>query len=328
MRGKDHPMNQTHQLLQQQRNANLADGLLMRVGIPHRSGRLPAHAFNQGYAVMVSANAFWNPVKREFTFPEYTDLSETDFAMDSAGFTAMLNWKNKGKQPGMAGVYPWSYAQYLAFATSCGAAWYAQADMCCESQVAADEKEVDYRVRATATLLEGMLMTLYEWQNQLVKTCPASVVANMLPPPVPVLQGWSASMYLKSLELMMAVWERWQPWLATPALIGLGSVCRRPVEHPEHGLGAVLGALKGNLPRGSRLHLFGIKGEALSALKDLDWLASADSMAWDLSARIKAHRAGHSNSMEHRSSEMDRWLHSMLHSAVRRSPALGRLQEA
>lgn len=321
-------MKPTPKLPQRQLNANLADGLLMRVGIPHKAGRLPSHAFNQGYAVMVSANAFWHQAKREFVFPECTDLTDSDFAMDSAGFTAMLNWKAKGTQPGMAGVFPWTHAQYVAFATSSGASWWSQPDLCCEPQIASDEKEVEYRVRATATLLEGTLMTLYEWQNQLARSCSSTVVGNMLPPPVPVLQGWSASMYLRSLDLTMAVWDRWQPWLAAPALIGLGSVCRRPVEHPEHGLGAVLGALKGNLPRGSRLHLFGIKGESLSALRDLDWIASADSMAWDLSARIKAHRSGHSNSIEHRSAEMDRWLHSMLHCAVKRSPALSRLQDA
>ena len=33
---------------------------LMRVGIPHRGGRLAFHAFNEGYAAMVSASAFWS----------------------------------------------------------------------------------------------------------------------------------------------------------------------------------------------------------------------------------------------------------------------------
>lgn len=321
-------MNTSPQLPQKQLNANLEEGLLMRVGIPHRGGRLPFHAFNRGYPVMVSANAFWNQDKQAFHFPEATDLSETDFAMDSAGYTAMKAWKAKGKQPGMAGVFPWTYAQYVAFATSCSASWWSQPDLCCEPEISSSPEEVDYRVRATATLLEGTLMTLYEWQNQLARSCSAQVVANMLPPPVPVLQGWSVDMYLKSLDLLMAVWDRWQPWLAAPALIGVGSVCRRPIEHPVHGLGAILGALKGNLPKESRLHLFGVKGDSLNALRGLDWIASADSMAYDFGARVKAHRAGYSNTIEHRAGEMDRWLHSMLHSAIKQSPALSRLQEA
>ncbi|MBA9851983.1 hypothetical protein DEE93_18050, partial [Ralstonia pickettii] len=42
-----------------QANAYLESGLVTRVGIPHRSGKLVFHAFNEGYPVMVSANAFW-----------------------------------------------------------------------------------------------------------------------------------------------------------------------------------------------------------------------------------------------------------------------------
>jgi hypothetical protein len=68
-----------------QRNANVDDGLLIRVGIPHRSGKLAFHAFNEGYAAMVSASAFWNPKTCQFNIPDATDLSEIDFSLDSAG---------------------------------------------------------------------------------------------------------------------------------------------------------------------------------------------------------------------------------------------------
>jgi len=44
-------------------NAHLSDELVMRVGLPQRSGKLAFHAFNEGYAALVSANAFWNPVR-------------------------------------------------------------------------------------------------------------------------------------------------------------------------------------------------------------------------------------------------------------------------
>lgn len=299
-----------------QRNAALEPSLVMRVGIPHRGGRLAFHAFNQNYPVMVSANAFWDTSKGKFHIPEATNLSELDFALDSAGYTAMRLWKAKGIQPGMAGIFPWTYSQYVELASESGASWWSQPDLCCEPEIARNQEEVNYRIRATATLLEGVLRVVYAWQNELAKTCSSSVVANMLTPPVPVLQGWNAGDYLHSLELMQSVWERWQPWLAPPALIGIGSVCRRSLSHPTHGLRAILTALEGNLPAGSRLHLFGVKGTCLAELKMLDWIASADSMGFDLSARIKSHRAGLSNTMEHRSREMTQWMakaHARIH---------------
>jgi hypothetical protein len=53
-----------------QRNANLENGLLVRVGIPHSGGKLAFHAFNEGYARMVSASAFWNPKTGRFRIPD------------------------------------------------------------------------------------------------------------------------------------------------------------------------------------------------------------------------------------------------------------------
>jgi hypothetical protein len=186
---------------------------VMRVGIPHRGGRLAFHAFNEGYAAMVSASAFWSHRAGAFRLPRATDLQEVDFALDSAGFTAMQMWKAKGTQPGMAGVFPWTYAQYVELVSMSGASWWSQPDLCCEPEIAANLEEVDYRVRATATLLEGVLRIVYGWQNELAKTCSPQTVASMLPPPVPVIQGWSPDDYLRSLDLLDKVWSRWQPGL-------------------------------------------------------------------------------------------------------------------
>lgn len=297
-----------------------ADGFVMRVGIPHAGGRLAFHAFNEGHAAMVSANAFWNRRAARFRFPRATDLEEVDFALDSAGFTAMRLWKAKGAQPGMAGVYPWSCAQYVELAALSGASWWAQPDLCCEPEIAGDAEEVDYRIRATATLLEGVLRTVYAWQNELAKTCSPGTVACMVPAPVAVLQGWSPDDYRRSLDLLMRVWSRWQPWLAPPALIGVGSVCRRHLHHPRHGLLAVLAGLEGALPAGARLHLFGVKGASLAHLKMHDWIASADSMAYDDSARRRAWREGRSNTVARRTAEMERW---MVDAARRLAPSPG-----
>ena len=291
-----------------QRNANLHDDFVMRVGIPHSGGRLAAHAFNENYKAMVSASAFWNKTKREFHMPEATDLSEIDFALDSAGYTGILNFRRNGRQDGIAGVFPWSFAQYMEFANLSGCNWYSQADLCCEPQIAKDREAIEYHVRATATLLEGMLQILYAWQNELAKSCNSTVVANILRPPVPVLQGRLLGDYMLSLELLDKVWGRWEGWLDKPTLIGIGSMCRRDLHDPEEGLYPILKALGRNFPKGSRAHCFGVKNLALNEIPKLGFIASSDSMAWDYGARVKAHKNGVSNSMERRAKEMTEWM--------------------
>jgi len=103
---------------------------------------------------------------------------------------------------------PWSFSRYRAFANLSGCSWYNQADLGCERNIADDRRAVEYHVRATATLLKGMLQILYAWQNELVRTCNSTVVANMLRPPVPVLQGRVLSDFMLSLELLNEVWGR------------------------------------------------------------------------------------------------------------------------
>jgi hypothetical protein len=295
-----------------QKNANLGDEFLMRVGIPHSGGRLAIHADNEGFAAMVSASAFWDRTKRVFRMPEYTPLSEMDFALDSAGYTALLGFQRKGRQDGIAGIFPWSYEAYIEFACLSGSSWYSQPDLCVEEGVAKDAEAVNYRIRATATLLEGMLQILYEWQNELSRTCNSTVVANMLRPPVPVLQGRVRSDYLYSLELLDAVWSRYEGWLDKPALIGVGSMCRRDLHDKEEGLYAVLETLRPHFPEGSKAHLFGVKNQALNEVPKFDFVASVDSMAFDFSARVKAHKQGVSNTIERRSAEMTEWMQSAM----------------
>lgn len=294
------------------KNAHLDPGLLVRVGIPEKSGKLPAHAFNQEYATMVSANAFWNAAKGQFVVPQASDLYMTDFALDSAGYSAMALWAKKGAQAGMANIYPWSYSAYLELASVLAPSWYSAPDLCVERQIARNDDEVNYRIDATATLLEGCLRMLYAWSNELAKTCPESVVRQLVRIPVPVIQGFDHSHYRRSLELTLEVWERWRPWLDAPALIGVGSVCRREVSDPEHGLLAVLNAVCRELPDGVRLHGFGVKGTALDHIKMIEQVASVDSMAFDFGARFKAFRSGVPNSAALRTSEMTAWMSSAL----------------
>ncbi|MBN3761315.1 hypothetical protein [Burkholderia sp. Ac-20365] len=297
------------ELPRHQLNALLEDTPRMHIGIPHKGGHLAVHAEKMQYAGMVSASAFYDASAGKFRVPEATPLHELPaWALDSAGFTAVQNWSRKGTQPGMAGVYPWTYSDYLTLAAEMRPTWASQPDLCCEPEATGSDEEVDFRIRATGTLLFGCLQVLYDWQEQLCKDTPACVVQDMLRPVVPVIQGWTRTQYLRSLELMLEVWGYWEPWVAPPALIGIGSVCRRDVHHPEHGLLAILTALERHLPKGMKVHLFGVKGAAIEYVRMFDFVASYDSMAWDFSARKKAHQQGISNNMMHRSNEMTRWM--------------------
>jgi hypothetical protein len=180
--------------------------------------------------------------------------------------------------------------------------------LCCEPEVAADQDAIDYRINATATLLEGMLRVGYAWREQLAKSWGAEAVQNAVRIPVPVAQGWSIDEYRRSIGLMLDVWERWLPWVAAPVLIGLGSVCRRHLTDPRNGLFAILEGIEGHLPKGARLHLSGVKGQALSRVKMYDWLGSVDSMAADYATHKKARQAEISNTIAHRAAEMNRWM--------------------
>jgi hypothetical protein len=292
------------------RNAAPRETQTMRIGIPHRSGKLAFNAFNEELPTMVSAGAFWDRRTLKFRIPEASDLYELDFALDSAGFSAISGWKKSGTQTsGMAGVYPWSVSQYLELVSSVPRAWYSQADLCCEPEIASSPAEVSFRVRATATLLEVLLRQLHEWHLRLVdQGWSAGEIANALPAPVPVLQGWAVADYLESLELMQEVWTRWVPWLEpAPTLIGVGSVCRRSVHHPKYGLLAILDALEDRLPASSQLHCFGVKGAALRHLKMMPSVASYDSMAFDFGARIAAREERVPNTMARRTTAMTQW---------------------
>ena len=292
----------------QQHNAVLPRSLMVRVGLPHSGGALSFHAFKQGYPVMVSAASFWDQRAGAFRIPDATNLMDLDFAIDSAGFSAMSNWKKKGKQAGMAGVYPWGLTDYCRLAALMRPSWWAVPDMCTEPEIADNQAEIDYRIDATATLLEATLRVVYSWQKQLARSTDAEVVASMVTPPVPVVQGRKIQDYRRSLELTLSVWERWRPWLAAPTLIGVGSVCRRDLHDKQSGLYAIVAALEAHLPPGTKMHLFGIKGASLSRLKLNPAVASTDSMAYDFGARVEARRSGHSNSMAHRSAAMSAWM--------------------
>ena len=142
-------------------NANLGDDLVMRVGIPHAGDRLSFHAFESDFPVMVSASAFWDPAKAVFRIPKASNVHELDMALDSTGYTAMRLWQSKGAQAGLAGLFPWRLSQYVELTASLGVSWWSQPDMCCEPEIARDPAQIDFRINATAALLEASLRQVY-----------------------------------------------------------------------------------------------------------------------------------------------------------------------
>ena len=69
-----------------------------------------------------------------------------------------------------------------------------------------------------------------------------------------------------------------------PDLLGLGSVCRRPLKGTT-GLLNIVAVLDRYLPPRHRFHLFGAKGTAVGELAGHPRIQSVDSMAWDAAAR-------------------------------------------
>ncbi len=171
---------------------------------------------------------------------------------------------------------------YVDFAGQLKPTWWAAPDYCCEPEIAGDRSEVLERVKRTAFKLD--------WCRQ--------VAADRgVAPPMPVLQGWLPSDYLLCAEMMPEL----------PALVGVGSVCRRSLSG-EAGIIKVVTTLGRHLPPHVGLHLFGVKGSAIGALAGHPRIHSIDSAAWDFAARRERERNGvRSATVDYRSGYMRRW---------------------
>lgn len=230
--------------------------IVIRAGLPIPGGALLQGARYRKIPVLVSANAFARRKNREFVhfaLPPQGRFADLDVALDSAGFVAMSLYRG----------YEWSVAKYFDLVEAADWAWYAAMDLCCEPEVANSANERRLRVAATA---------------QLYGLCRNEAQRRILPPPMPVLQGWTPDDYRRCVDLMpIAEW---------PLMVGIGSVCRREVHGPA-GILAVVDALDRVLPAGIGLHLFGVKSLALQHLASHPRVVSTDSMAWDFALRMK-----------------------------------------
>ena len=92
-------------------------------------------------------------------------------------------------------------------------------------------------------------------------------------PWTPVLQGWSASDYMRHLEL----YARRGHDLRAEAVVGLGTMCRRQASAEA---AEIVEALHRS---GLRLHAFGFKTQGLP--QTMHALVSSDSMSWSYNAR-------------------------------------------
>ena len=233
--------------------------MIIRCGLPKHTGTFPKEAAAAGYHGLVSAGAMWDIHGKRFREPGAALWLLPSVALDSAGFVAMVRYKG----------YPWSVKQYVDFVANHRKgkpwpwAWWSSMDLCCEPQVASDTAEVRARVEGTARLL---------------RECNEAAALRHIPAPMPILQGWRPDDYAWSAELTGAALGQW------PALVGVGSVCRRQPSGPA-GLWAVLERLDRELPAGVQLHFFGVKGTVLGDLAKNPRVASVDSGAWDLAAR-------------------------------------------
>lgn len=287
-------------------NACAADLPVIRIGLPYgNQGRLLDEVMQLGAPTLLSVGSMFRGPRGEVTstgFPTFQGFTPvgaaawmTDAALDSAGFTAML-----------AGGYRWTPGDYVDFVvTNRGDgempfpwAWWSSMDYCVEPQIAKDREEVQRRMKLTAETYGHILDHLNYWRREGVTD---------VPDPMPILQGrlpedyaWSAKALAKEINQhhecscpyggdCEAEWHREHAGL--PALVGLGSVCRRNVHGPD-GLLAVLEALDKVLAPHVRLHLFGVKGDALNHIDRYKHrVHSIDSMAWDEAAKRSVQKA-------------------------------------
>lgn len=248
----------------------------MRVGIPHTGGALLAHARARQHPILVSANAFARFAPRGRADAgaflgfkrDLQAFQGLDVALDSAGFVSA-----------QLGDYRWPVEAYVELAAALRPTWYAAPDYCMEPEVAADK----------ATRMLRLAGTAHNYAR-----CARLASKRGINAPMPVIQGWELGDYLRCIE--------WLPVFEWPQLVGIGSMCRRPIEGPN-GVIAIVNALADVLPSHCRFHLFGVKQHPL--VSTLERVASVDSMAWDAAARAER-RTG--RTMEFRIGHMERWL--------------------
>jgi hypothetical protein len=272
------------------RDITASDALLERVeqqfmlGLPYvADGPLLRTARDLRAPVLLSANAFsrWYLVDGErrwtgFGVNRLALLNGMDAYLDSAGFVAMVRY----------GRYPWSVDDYLDLAAAHPWRWFAARDFCCEPEIADD----------TQTVLDRISMT----SRALVACRNGARERGILDRLMPVVQGRTLDQYERCLDRISFA-------LDDAPLLGVGSVCRRNVTGPDGILEVVerIDRVLGTSPL--RLHLFGCKSSAASLLRSHPRVASFDSQAYGVRARVLARDAKISKSNAFLAEVMREW---------------------
>ena len=265
---------------------------ILRIGLPGLADNAILEA-TQGRPLLMSVGAFYRPSEDRLR-PIHRQAWMRDIALDCGGYTAMLK-----------GGYRWSVAEYVEWVMRSPIqgggcmpfpwTWWAAMDYCCEPEIAKDRAEVRRRMRLTVDTYAETLEMVDGWRMEGVTD---------LPDPMPTLQGRLPEDYLWSSRELAKVCRHGR----LPDLVGVGSVCRRAIRGDD-GLLTVLDALHEALPMWVRLHLFGVKGEALRLLDRYgSRVLSVDSMAWDLASRMESRELGVSNTTARRADALTRWV--------------------
>lgn len=243
-------------------------------GIEGNRGAVIAKAKAMTAPVMLSANSYWNDQRGRFS-PSWRKCAGLEIHLDSGGFVAMARY----------GRYRFSVEQYTQLAAEMRPVWWAQMDLCCEPEIAANRAEVFRRIDQTAANL---------------RACRAEATRVGTSAPLIVLQGWNPSDYVSGPAFDDSAFE----W---PEIVGVGSVCRRQMGGPD-GLLAVIGKIDAKLPLHVRLHLFGVKSKGAEVLRNHPRIYSVDSMAHSRAAREHAKMEHVPCTNEMRAEFMVRWL--------------------
>lgn len=242
------------------------------LGLPDYRPEYIRAARDLGAPVMLSASAFarrWTKEMHDrdeshpgFRPPPAGRLDGMRVALDSMGFTATT----------LYGGYPVSEAQYFELARAFPWGMWSSQDLCCEPQVASDEKEIMARCMETGHRYDRLA---------------AMADAHGIARPMKVLQGWAWWHYLVSAEALEVS--------EGDGLVGIGSVCKRQRGGPD-GMLAILDMLDRELPRGVRFHLFGVTSNVLEEVASHPRVASMDSQAWGAALR-RDHQTGRNNAL-------------------------------
>lgn len=255
------------------------------VGLPHLNrGPLLERAIEKRYPVLISANALSRWHRRE-GYPRWAGWKLSALAnasrlvsvdLDSAGFVAARRY----------GGLPWTVDDYIELATSYPFRRFASLDLCTEEEIAKDRDAVKDRISRTIALNHACH----------ARAVDRGIDARLMP----VIQGRRPEDYLYALDGIAGI-------LRPNMTIGIGSMCRRAIHGPE-GMLAVVSLLDRTADPSLRFHAFGVKGTALKHLRPLAHrIASIDSCAYGLAARIEAWRGGFSKTDRFVADHMERW---------------------